>query len=107
MRIAPPAPRAAWWQSGYAADCKSAYAGSIPAQASIDSMPQPPTCVQRDALSKDRVFASGYRRRDRFLFRSSSAVEQATVNRRVAGSNPASGATIDYGAFFPERAVAV
>ena len=25
----------AWWQSGYAADCKSAYAGSIPTQASI------------------------------------------------------------------------
>jgi hypothetical protein len=24
----------AWWQSGYASDCKSAYAGSIPAQAS-------------------------------------------------------------------------
>src|SRR5690606_14262478 len=24
----------AWWQSGYAADCKSAYAGSIPTQAS-------------------------------------------------------------------------
>ena len=25
----------AWWQSGHAADCKSAYAGSIPTQASI------------------------------------------------------------------------
>ena len=29
-----------------------------------------------------------YRRRDEILFRSSSAVEQATVNRRVVGSNP-------------------
>lgn len=29
--VSPPA----WWQSGYAADCKSAYAGSIPTQASI------------------------------------------------------------------------
>ncbi len=26
----------AWWQSGYAADCKSAYAGSIPTQASTE-----------------------------------------------------------------------
>lgn len=25
----------AWWQSGYAEDCKSLYAGSIPTQASI------------------------------------------------------------------------
>jgi hypothetical protein len=33
--IAAAAPRAAWWQSGDAADCKSAYAGSIPAQASM------------------------------------------------------------------------
>ena len=24
----------AWWQSGYAADCKSVHAGSIPTQAS-------------------------------------------------------------------------
>ena len=24
----------AWWQSGYAEDCKSLYAGSIPTQAS-------------------------------------------------------------------------
>src|SRR5215204_4268305 len=31
MGIAAAAPRAAWWQSGYAADCKSAYAGSNPA----------------------------------------------------------------------------
>ncbi len=43
--------------------------------------------------------------RDR-VFRSSSVVEQATVNRLAAGSNPASGAIIAYGAFFPERAVA-
>src|SRR5690348_14801584 len=27
--------RVAWWQSGHAADCKSAYAGSIPTQASM------------------------------------------------------------------------
>ena len=27
-------PSPAWWQSGHAADCKSAYAGSIPTQAS-------------------------------------------------------------------------
>ena len=29
--------RVAWWQSGHAADCKSAYAGSIPTQASMRS----------------------------------------------------------------------
>jgi hypothetical protein len=29
----------AWWQSGYAADCKSAYAGSIPTQASSTTKP--------------------------------------------------------------------
>lgn len=29
-----PLPVQAWWQSGYAEDCKSLYAGSIPTQAS-------------------------------------------------------------------------
>lgn len=28
----------AGWQSGYAADCKSVYAGSIPTPASIDKL---------------------------------------------------------------------
>src|SRR5690606_17084163 len=35
MRQPPRGASPAWWQSGYAADCKSAYAGSIPTQASI------------------------------------------------------------------------
>ena len=30
--------RGAWWQSGHAADCKSAYAGSIPTQASTKTI---------------------------------------------------------------------
>ena len=30
----------AWWQSGYAEDCKSFYAGSIPTQASKNKYPR-------------------------------------------------------------------
>ena len=75
MPIAAAASRAAWWQSGYAADCKSAYAGSIPAQASNRR-----SCMGAAALPKDRAL----------VIRSSSAVEQAAVNRRVGGSNPSS-----------------
>ncbi len=30
----------AWWQSGYAEDCKSLYAGSIPTQASKIKRPE-------------------------------------------------------------------
>src|SRR5258707_5885518 len=88
MRIAPPAPCAAWWQSGYAADCKSAYAGSIPAQAStvLWGLAWPERLCQNTA-PRDGIAAPV-----RFLIRSSSAVEQAAVNRRVGGSNPSSGA---------------
>src|SRR5258705_4066353 len=88
MRIAPPAPRAAWWQSGYAADCKSAYAGSIPAHASKCAGLAWPGLLCQNTAPRDGITAPA-----RFLIRSSSAVEQAAVNRRVGGSNPSSGAT--------------
>src|SRR6266404_8703791 len=91
MRIAPPLPRMAWWQSGYASDCKSAYAGSIPAQASKAFQGTTPLRGRERSVktAPSRVVPPPRR----FLFRSSSAVEQATVNRPVAGSIPASGAT--------------
>ena len=83
-------PRAAWWQSGYAADCKSAYAGSIPAQASttLGSAICGPCLGRERSVKTPRLRRPATAGRDAILFRSSSAVEQATVNRRVAGSNP-------------------
>ena len=60
----------AGWQSGYAADCKSAYSGSIPLPASKWG-PRPAGA----------------------LIPGSSVVEQAAVNRWVDGSNPSRGAS--------------
>src|SRR6185437_8026950 len=65
------------------------------------------TCLLTDALPKDAPLQAVIPPAATEFFRSSSAVEQATVNRRVAGSNPASGATFRNGAFSPERAVAL
>ena len=106
MRIAPPFLAPAWWQSGYVADCKSVNAGSIPAQASTRRPGIATLASAGNALPKDPASQAAIPPAATEFFRSSSAVEQATVNRRVAGSIPASGATIDYGAFFPGRAVA-
>ena len=57
--------------------------------------PRPPGALRRttplhggNALSKHRAFAAVVPPPRRISFRSSSAVEQATVNRPVAGSNP-------------------
>ena len=88
------------WQSGHAEDCKSLYVGSIPASASTSRRfrqgrrktgqagqvhkagPDEPRSIVKTGL--EGVLP--------FLFPGSSVVEQAAVNRLVAGSNPARGA---------------
>lgn len=57
----------AWWQSGDAADCKSANAGSIPAQASSQRTFDRRPCVDGSALSKHRAFAPGLPHRRKAL----------------------------------------
>lgn len=52
--VSPPA----WWQSGYAADCKSAYAGSIPTQASISVQRPTVVCAERICSAIPRVSTS-------------------------------------------------
>ena len=62
-------PSPAWWQSGHAADCKSAYAGSIPTQASSISR-QPASAgfllrTRSGAACRRRRAPSGRRRSGR------------------------------------------
>ncbi len=52
-RFALPCASPAGWQSGYAADCKSVYAGSIPASASNSVFPT--VAVPRPPLAADRM----------------------------------------------------
>ena len=65
----------AGWQSGYAADCKSVYVGSIPASASTEIGSKRET-----RLEIFRDHHSGV----------AQPVEQAAVNRLVGGSSPSS-----------------
>lgn len=88
-------PASSWmatWRNGYAADCKSVYAGSIPAVASRGF--QKGLCFEPNRMYKAglRIKREQFRRHAR-LFPGSSAVEQPAVNRLVAGSNPARGAS--------------
>ncbi len=59
----------AWWQSGYAADCKSAYAGSIPTQASNSNrgLSSSPRSAKKTLLRNcaERGFSFGRRSRNR------------------------------------------
>src|SRR3954469_4988489 len=99
-------PRTATWRSGYATVCKTVYPGSIPGVAS--SPPQ-----HRDALLfpavEGHTHILGWRAGtlgkgvthcyrpsaiNAAPFPGSSVVEQPAVNRLVAGSNPARGATL-------------
>ncbi len=78
------------WQNGDVEDCKSSNASSILARASIFPLFSVFTRSKRcltcpPYLGKTKAFYS-------YLFLGSSVVEQATVNRLVAGSNPARGA---------------
>jgi hypothetical protein len=66
------------------------HAGSIPAVASTRLRRGP--CAAR--FAKQRSFVIGALARSAGLFPGSSVVEQPAVNRLVAGSNPARGATI-------------
>ena len=72
----------AGWQSGYAEDCKSLYVGSIPVPASKK------TCGQIFFF----LVYTGQSFYSSIVFPGSSVVEQAAVNRLVAGSSPARGA---------------
>jgi len=81
----------AGWQNGYAEDCKSLYVGSIPVPAS--------NLKKRWNFTFSRAIPLSVP-----LFPGSSVVEQTTVNRLVAGSNPARGAILD--GSIPGRSVA-
>jgi hypothetical protein len=52
----------AWWQSGHAADCKSAYAGSIPTQASIFATCCRPAARCGATIRSWRISATGWNR---------------------------------------------
>jgi hypothetical protein len=76
------------WRSGYAEDCKSLHPGSIPGEASnVPSSGHHRLVPVQAGLQSALVLCTTLA-----MFRDSSAVEQSTVNRLVAGSNPAPGA---------------
>src|SRR3954463_13717383 len=81
----------ATWRGGDAADYKTAYPGSIPGVASK-------LLRQADCLIPSFATAVGFCYRpsaiNDALFPGSSVVEHSTVNRMVAGSNPARGAKL-------------
>src|SRR6185312_11618989 len=80
----------ATWRSGDAADCKSAYPGSIPGVASNTRRRPRPV----HALQSSLGFVIGAPADETAVFPGSSAVEHSTVNRMVAGSIPAQGANL-------------
>lgn len=78
----PASTRMARWQSGDAEDCKSLYAGSIPARASNENCGKACCAHARVCYNAARAY-SGV----------AQLVEQATVNRWVVGSSPTAGAS--------------
>ena len=91
----------ATWRSGDAADCKSAYPGSIPGVASntracfhVSPKVQPwaPKKIELSPRQRRSVLLCGAPSGPLPVFRGSSVVERPTVNRMVVGSNPTRGA---------------
>ena len=87
------------WRSGYAEDCKSLYAGSIPARASIPTRSglgsdgeMPYTATEMAGAGRSPSTNQPTRRARGYRSPVAQLVEQAAVNRWVAGSSPARGA---------------
>ena len=88
----------ATWRSGYVADCKSAYPGSIPGVASnvlplvaagaLETLKK----IKLDPRQRRSILLCGALSGNSPVFRGSSVVERPTVNRMVVGSNPTRGA---------------
>ncbi len=91
LELQRPISNRATWRSGDAADCKSAYPGSIPGVASKHSQSVRAGAAQLCKGGAALLYA-GCITACRASFPGSSAVEQPAVNRLVAGSNPARGA---------------
>jgi hypothetical protein len=93
LELQRPISNRATWRSGDAADCKSAYPGSIPGVAST-FFPGHNRTVQHALQRPGGFVICRYITACRASFPGSSVVEQPAVNRLVAGSNPARGANV-------------